>query len=137
MSLCTIMNKLKNKSILMLAAMAIAVSSLSACHSDEKEKQEQQEEQEQQDAVETPTVQTVPVTKGRLSSAITIPGELIPYQQVDLYAKTNSYVKKLLVDIGSEVKQGQLLAVLEAPEINSQLAAAQSRIKQFEAVYFA
>ncbi|MDB5149931.1 MAG: efflux transporter periplasmic adaptor subunit, partial [Mucilaginibacter sp.] len=85
----------------------------------------------------TPTVQIVPLTKGRLSSNITIPGELIPYQQVDLYAKTNSYVKKLLVDIGSEVHQGQLLAVLEAPEINSQLAAAQSRIKQFEAVYFA
>lgn len=131
------MNKLKNKSILLLAVLAMAVGSLSACHSDDKEKKEQQEEQEQQEAVETPTVQIVPVTKGRLSSNITIPGELIPYQQVDLYAKTNSYVKKLLVDIGSEVKQGQLLAVLEAPEINSQLAAAQSRIKQFEAVYFA
>lgn len=131
------MNKLKNKLILLFAVLAMAIGSLSACHSDEKEKQEQQEEEQQQDAVETPTVQIVPVTKGRLSSNITIPGELIPYQQVDLYAKTNSYVKKLLVDIGSEVKQGQLLAVLEAPEINSQLAAAQSRIKQFEAVYFA
>lgn len=137
MSLCTTMNKLKNKSILLFAVLAMAIGSLSACHSDDKEKKEQQEEQEQQEAVETPTVQIVPVTKGRLSSNITIPGELIPYQQVDLYAKTNSYVKKLLVDIGSEVHQGQLLAVLEAPEINSQLAAAQSRIKQFEAVYFA
>lgn len=137
MSLCTTMNKLKNKSILLLAVLAMAIGSLSACHSDDKEKKEQQEEQEQQEAVETPTVQIVPVTKGRLSSNITIPGELIPYQQVDLYAKTNSYVKKLLVDIGSEVHQGQLLAVLEAPEINSQLAAAQSRVKQFEAVYFA
>ncbi|MET3503434.1 RND family efflux transporter MFP subunit [Mucilaginibacter rubeus] len=131
------MNKLKNKSILLFAVLGMAIGSLSACHSDDKEKKEQQEEQEQQEAVETPTVQIVPVTKGRLSSNITIPGELIPYQQVDLYAKTNSYVKKLLVDIGSEVHQGQLLAVLEAPEINSQLAAAQSRIKQFEAVYFA
>ncbi|WP_413669314.1 efflux RND transporter periplasmic adaptor subunit [Mucilaginibacter sp. Mucisp86] len=131
------MNKLKNKSILLLAVLAMAVSSLSACHSDDNEKKEEQEEEQQQAAVETPTVQLVPVTKGRLSSVITIPGELIPYQQVDLYAKTNSYVKKLLVDIGSEVHQGQLLAVLEAPEINSQLAAAQSRIKQYEAVYFA
>jgi RND family efflux transporter MFP subunit len=131
------MNKLKNKSILLLAVLAMAVGSMSACHSDDKEKKEQQEEEQQQDAVETPTVQIVPLTKGRLSSNITIPGELIPYQQVDLYAKTNSYVKKLLVDIGSEVRQGQLLAVLEAPEINSQLAAAQSRIKQFEAIYFA
>lgn len=137
MSLCTTMNKLKNKSILLLAVLAMAVGSMSACHSDDKEKKEQQEEEQQQDAVETPTVQIVPLAKGRLSSNITIPGELIPYQQVDLYAKTNSYVKKLLVDIGSEVRQGQLLAVLEAPEINSQLAAAQSRIKQFEAVYFA
>ncbi|WPV00513.1 efflux RND transporter periplasmic adaptor subunit [Mucilaginibacter sp. cycad4] len=131
------MNKLKNKSILLLAVLGMAIGSMSACHSDEKEKKEQEEQEQQQDAVETPTVQIVPVTKGRLSSNITIPGELIPYQQVDLYAKTNSYVKKLLVDIGSEVHQGQLLAVLEAPEINSQLAAAQSRIKQFEAVYFA
>ncbi|UOE47710.1 efflux RND transporter periplasmic adaptor subunit [Mucilaginibacter sp. SMC90] len=131
------MNKLKNKSILLFAVLAVAIGSMSACHSDDKEKKEQQEEEQQQEAVESPTVQLVPVTKGRLSSNITIPGELIPYQQVDLYAKTNSYVKKLLVDIGSEVHQGQLLAVLEAPEINSQLAAAQSRIKQFEAVYFA
>jgi len=46
-------------------------------------------------------------------------------------------VKNLLVDIGSEVRKGQLLATLEAPEINSQLAEAQSRIKQQEANYFA
>jgi len=79
----------------------------------------------------------VPVKKGKLSTTIDIPGELIPYQQVELYAKVNSYVKNLLVDIGSEVHKGQLLVTLEAPEINSQLAGAQSRIKQMEAVYFA
>ncbi|MEN0057028.1 MAG: efflux RND transporter periplasmic adaptor subunit, partial [Mucilaginibacter sp.] len=132
------MNNLKNKSTLMLAVLAVAISSLlSACHSEEKEKQEQSQEEQQEQAVETPSVQLVPVTKGKLSTAVTIPGELIPYQQVDLYAKVNSYVKKLLVDIGSEVHQGQLLVVLEAPEINSQLAGAESRIKQQEAIYFA
>nr|WP_183556944.1 efflux RND transporter periplasmic adaptor subunit [Mucilaginibacter sp. SP1R1]MBB6147752.1 RND family efflux transporter MFP subunit [Mucilaginibacter sp. SP1R1] len=129
------MNKLKNKSIITLAALAVAISFLSACHSEEKEKESAEEQQEQ--AVEIPAVQLVPVKKGKLSTEITIPGELIPYQQVDLYAKVNSYVKKLLVDIGSEVHQGQLLAVLEAPEINSQLAGAQSRVKQQEAIYFA
>jgi membrane fusion protein (multidrug efflux system) len=137
MSLCTIMKKFKNKPILILAALAITLSSLSACHSDDKEKQEQEAEEQTQQAAETPTVELTPVTKGKLSNNITIPGELIPYQQVDLYAKVNSYVKKLLVDIGSEVHAGQLLVVLEAPEINSQLAGAQSRIKQYEAVYFA
>src|SRR6185437_12798053 len=58
-------------------------------------------------------------------------------QEVDIYAKITSYVKKLHVDIGSQVHTGDLLATLEAPEINSQLAASQSRIKQQEAVYFA
>ncbi|WP_184549029.1 efflux RND transporter periplasmic adaptor subunit [Mucilaginibacter sp. FT3.2] len=131
------MNKFKSKSILILAAFAIAVSSLSACHSDDKDKKEQEAEEQTQEAAENPTVELVPVTKGKLSNSIAIPGELIPYQQVDLYAKVNSYVKKLLVDIGSQVHAGQLLVVLEAPEINSQLAGAQSRIKQYEAVYFA
>jgi len=122
----------------MLAVLAVAISSLlSACHSEEKEKQEQSQEEQQEQAVETPSVQLVPVKKGKLSTEVTIPGELIPYQQVDLYAKVNSYVKKLLVDIGSEVHQGQLLVVLEAPEINSQLAGAESRVKQQEAIYFA
>jgi len=77
------------------------------------------------------------VTKGKLSSTIAVPGELIPYQEVDLFAKVNSYVKNLLVDIGSEVHQGQLLVTLEAPEINSQLAAAKSRVQQQQAIYYA
>jgi membrane fusion protein (multidrug efflux system) len=127
MSLCIIMNKFKNTSLLILAGLAIAISSLSSCQSGAKEKEQPTEEEQQEQAVETPTVDLVPVTKGKL----------IPYQQVDLYAKVNSYVKKLLVDIGSEVHAGQLLVVLEAPEINSQLAGAQSRIKQYEAVYYA
>jgi membrane fusion protein (multidrug efflux system) len=129
------MKKLKNRSTIMLAVLAVAISFLSACHSEEKEKESVEEQQ--QEAVETPSVELVAVKKGKLSGSVTIPGELIPYQQVDLYAKVNSYVKKLLVDIGSEVHQGQLLGVLEAPEINSQLAGAQSRIKQQEAILYA
>ncbi|MDQ2753313.1 MAG: efflux RND transporter periplasmic adaptor subunit, partial [Bacteroidota bacterium] len=74
---------------------------------------------------------------GMLSSDIKIPGELQAFQQVDLYAKVNSYVKQLYVDVGSEVKQGQLLATLEAPEINSQVSASESRLRSFEAVYIA
>tara|TARA_R110002012_G_scaffold234963_4_gene408777 strand:- start:42515 stop:43660 length:1146 start_codon:yes stop_codon:yes gene_type:complete len=75
--------------------------------------------------------------KGEVSSTFRIPGELIANQQVDLYAKVSSFVDKLLVDVGSEVKQGQLLVTLEAPEISSQLAGAESRLKSFEAVYLA
>jgi RND family efflux transporter MFP subunit len=82
-------------------------------------------------------VEIVPVEKGILTTSLQIPGELIAFQQVDLYAKENSFVKKLLVDVGSEVRAGELLAVMEAPEINSQLNAAASQLKAQEAVYIA
>jgi membrane fusion protein (multidrug efflux system) len=130
------MNTLKNRSIT-AAAILFAAITIASCNSDKKEKEEIAQTVKQQDAVEVPAVELIPAQKGKLSSTIAVPGELIPYQEVDLYAKVNSYVKKLLVDIGSEVHTGQLLATLEAPEINSQLASAQSRIKQQEAVYYA
>jgi len=72
-----------------------------------------------------------------LSTTLQIPGELLAFQQVDLYAKENSFVKKLFVDVGSEVKAGQLLATMEAPELNSLESAAQSRLKSQEAIYIA
>jgi membrane fusion protein (multidrug efflux system) len=136
MSHCTIMNIKQNKTIALLA-LFISAGLLTSCGPDKKQQEEQAQTVAQVDAVETPTVILIPVQKGKLSSSIAIPGELLPYQQVDLYAKVNSYVKKLLVDIGSEIHQGQLLAILEAPEINSQLAGAQSRIQQQQAIYFA
>jgi RND family efflux transporter MFP subunit len=131
------MNIIKNKPILTLALLVLGVSLLAACDSDKKEKDEQAQTVKQENAIDTPTVVPAPVKRGKLSTTIAIPGELIPYQEVDLFAKVNSYVKTLLVDIGSEVHSGQLLVKLEAPEINSQLAEAQSRIKQQEAQYFA
>lgn len=79
----------------------------------------------------------IQLQEASLLSTIRIPGELAAYQQVDLYAKVNSFVKKLHVDAGSQVQAGQLLATLEAPEINSQLSAAASRLKMQEAVYAA
>lgn len=50
--------------------------------------------------------------------SITIPGELEPKEEVSLYAKIEGFVKTMQVDIGQFVKKGQLLAVLEAPELN-------------------
>jgi RND family efflux transporter MFP subunit len=73
--------------------------------------------------------------KGILSSTLTIPGELVSYQQVDLYAKVTSFVKKIYADVGSEVKQGQLLAMMEAPEISSQLAGGESKLQSYQALY--
>jgi len=127
----------KNKFIIPITVLVIGAGLLSSCGPDKKQQEEQAQTVQEENAIDTPTVVSVPVTKGKLSTTIAVPGELIPYQEVDLYAKVNSYVKNLLVDIGSQVHKGQLLVTLEAPEINSQLAEAQSRIQQQEAIYFA
>jgi len=127
----------KNRSNIALTFLFSAALLLSACGPSKKDKEEQDQTVQQENAIDTPTVQLVPVKSGKLTSNITVPGELTPYQQVNLYAKINSYVKSLLVDIGSQVHKGELLATLEAPEINSQLEAAKSRIQQNKAVFFA
>jgi RND family efflux transporter MFP subunit len=128
------MNITKNKYV--LALTLIALVGLSAC-SDKKQKEEIAQTERQESSMDTPAVAIVPITKGILNSTITVPGELMPFQEVDIYAKITSYVKKLYVDIGSEVHTGELLATLEAPELNSQLAASESHVKQQEAIYFA
>lgn len=84
-----------------------------------------------------PEREAVPVQKGKLASSLQLPGELIAWQQVDIYAKENSFIKKLYADVGSEVKAGQLLATMEAPELTSRLAGAESRLKAQEALYTA
>ncbi|MBX2926013.1 MAG: efflux RND transporter periplasmic adaptor subunit [Chitinophagaceae bacterium] len=99
---------------------------------------EEKRENTAADRAETPPVYEVFIAeKGKLSTSVEIPGELIAFQQVDIYAKVSSFVKTLLVDVGSEVKEGQVLATMEAPEMNAQLSGAASRLQALEATYTA
>jgi membrane fusion protein (multidrug efflux system) len=70
------------------------------------------------------------VSEKALSSSATLPGQLIPFNEVNLFPKVNGFVKQLFVDRGSIVKKGQLLMILEAPEMEAQLQAANSRFLQ-------
>jgi RND family efflux transporter MFP subunit len=70
------------------------------------------------------------VSEKALSSSARLPGQLNPYNEVNLFPKVNGFVKRMLVDRGSIVHQGQLLVTLEAPEMESQLQAANSRFLQ-------
>jgi membrane fusion protein, multidrug efflux system len=70
------------------------------------------------------------VSEKALSSSARLPGQLIPFNEVNLFPKVNSFVKQLFVDRGSIVKKGQLLMILEAPEMESQLQAANSKYLQ-------
>lgn len=117
-------NTILRRSTYLFSSIAF-VALLSSCHQKEEVK-----------TVEKPqAIPTFTLQKEALSTTLSMPGELIAYQQVDLYAKVASYVKTLKADIGSQVTKGQLLMTLEAPELNQQLAAADSRLKSQEAVY--
>jgi RND family efflux transporter MFP subunit len=67
------------------------------------------------------TVGVTKVVKKTLSRQITLSSELVPFQEIDVYAKESGYVEKLNVDYGSRVKQGQVMATLEIPELFEQL----------------
>ena len=74
----------------------------------------------------------VSVVSKPLSETVELPGELQPYQSVDIHAKVRGYVDRVLVDRGSLVKQGQLLVQLSAPEMKAQIAEAESKIQAAE-----
>ncbi len=59
---------------------------------------------------------------------IILPGNVQPYITSPIYARTNGYLKKWYLDIGAHVKQGQLLAVIETPEVDQQLQQARSNL---------
>jgi RND family efflux transporter MFP subunit len=65
-------------------------------------------------------VQTLPVQRRDLARTLTLPGNVSPWLQATLYAKVPGYLKSMGADKGDVVKKGQLLAVLDAPEVEQQ-----------------
>src|ERR1700735_1054920 len=76
---------------------------------------------EAEDAAHAPTAPVVKVARRDLSNTLEIASEFQPLQEIEVYAKVSGYIKKLYVDWGTHVKQGQLLAELEIPELQQQL----------------
>ena len=71
----------------------------------------------------------VAVTRGDLASSLTVAGQFQPYQQVDLHAKVSGYIRWIKVDIGDRVRQGEVLALLEVPELQNQVEGAQAEVR--------
>jgi membrane fusion protein (multidrug efflux system) len=73
-----------------------------------------------------PKVEVTRVLAQKLNTTVRLPAQLMPYEVVDVYAKETGFVKWIKVDRGSRVKQGELIAQLEAPELVAQRAQADS-----------
>jgi RND family efflux transporter MFP subunit len=72
-------------------------------------------------AAEIPSAVIAPVTRGTITHTLNLAGQFQPYQVVDVHAKVSGYIRHIYVDIGDKVRQGEVLAVLEVPELDAQL----------------
>ncbi|HEV2687788.1 MAG TPA: efflux RND transporter periplasmic adaptor subunit [Bryobacteraceae bacterium] len=82
---------------------------------------------------ELPTVAVAKAANRDLSHSVVLTAEFKPFQEIDVMAKVAGYVKNIYVDSGDRVKQGQLLAVLEVPEMASDIARAKASLKRSQA----
>jgi len=79
------------------------------------------------------TSDLVPVISRPESRTVDLPAEILPYLSVSLHAKVRGYIDQVLVDRGSVVKEGELVASLTAPEMDAQIAEAGSKFQAAEA----
>jgi RND family efflux transporter MFP subunit len=84
------------------------------------------------DAANAPPAAVVKVARGNIADNLEIAAEFQPFQEVDVYAKVSGYIQKLNVDYGTHVKQGQVLAVLEIPELQQQLQQDEASVRRSE-----
>jgi RND family efflux transporter MFP subunit len=82
------------------------------------------------DATREPTVAVATVIRGPLAHALDLPAEFHPFQEVDLHAKIAGYVKAIYVDVGSHVREGQVLATLEIPELQDEVTQAKAQVSR-------
>ncbi|MEO8772599.1 MAG: efflux RND transporter periplasmic adaptor subunit [Ferruginibacter sp.] len=83
-------------------------------------------------------IDTVPVFilhDTSVTKNIELPAELLPYEQSELFARVQGYIKEMKVDIGDKVHRGQILALIEAPELNTKQAEYQSALQAAKAKY--
>jgi len=75
-----------------------------------------------------PSVSVISPQRSAPAQEIVLPGNVQPFISSPIYARTNGYVKNWYADIGAHVRKGQLLAVIETPEVDQQLAQSRSNL---------
>ena len=93
-------------------------------HAEAAAKQREQDE---------PEVTVMEVKRTHAPGELTVPGTTAPLAEAYIYARANGYVRKRYVDIGDHVKKGQLLALLDAPDLDQQVEQARQQLRQAEA----
>jgi RND family efflux transporter MFP subunit len=113
--------KLRTGKLPLMAAVAILGGCLASCTRTDPVRAG--------DATQESVVGVTQVRRMPLQRDLTLSSELVPFQEIDVYAKESGFVQKLDVDYGTRVKKGQLMAVLEIPELKALLQQDQATIE--------
>lgn len=84
-------------------------------------------------AASADTLETFRLSRVPVHTALSLPAELLPYERAELFAKMPAYVQQMRVDIGDRVQKGQVLALLEAPELTADQSRAQALLAEKQA----
>ena len=79
-----------------------------------------------------PVVEVMKVVQPKDQAGLAVPGTTIPLTQAYVYARANGYLKRRFVDIGDRVKKDQLLAIIDAPDLDAQVSQARQQVFQAE-----
>ena len=113
-----------------LIFLTLTISLLSACKNNSASKQITAANASAPDTVAVFILHDTSVAK-----VVELPAELLPYEQSELFARVQGYVKEMKVDIGDKVRRGQILALIDAPELNTKQAEYQSALQAARAKY--
>jgi multidrug efflux pump subunit AcrA (membrane-fusion protein) len=112
-------------------AIVVLAGALPRFFRDRDTKERANSEKNAKPVVETARVQASINGQGD-SAGLVVPGTMIPLTQAYVYARANGYLKKRYVDIGDHVKKDQLLAVIDAPDLDAQVIQAREQVAQAE-----
>ena len=127
--------KPKNKKVLFWVVVAVVVVFLLILflgwiprHARKKETAQRVQQEEQ-----SPTIEVMQVKRQKSTAGLVLPGTATPLTESSVYARANGYLKKRYVDIGDHVRKGQLLATIDAPDLDQQVDQARQQLSQAEA----
>jgi RND family efflux transporter MFP subunit len=79
-----------------------------------------------------PLAAVAQVKRAPITESVTLSGAFRPYQEIDVHAKVAGYIRQIFVDVGDKVSKGQVLAVLEVPELSAQVMGAKADIQRHQ-----
>lgn len=111
----------------------LAVSAFLVGFVPRKRTQQQLQAQAGKRKITPPIVNAVPVKRAAATTSILLPGNITPITEAYIFARAAGYLKRRLVDIGDRVRAGQLLAEIDAPDLDQQVTEAEAALSQAEA----